>query len=167
MRKVKEQEYPDKLLLFQNDNLLIEQMSLYDLEDVMQIELACFESPWSRSYVIHEIEKNPVSYPIVLRKRDDNRIAGFGICWIMPEELHITNVAVHPDYRNRGYGGHLVRALLDVGRKHNCVWAVLEVRISNREAIRLYSDLGFRIAGVAPHYYDNNGEDAYILRRTL
>ena len=43
----------------------------------------------------------------------------------------------------------------------------LEVRHSNHEAIALYERDGFRIAGQRRHYYQDNGEDALIMWRTL
>jgi len=167
MRNLKDQDLQNNQPLFQSDSLRIERMSPVDLEEVMEIESLSFPSAWARSYFLHEIRNNRAAFPIVLRDLGHLRILGFAICWIMPDELHITNVAVHPLYRSHGYGGMLVRMLLDIGRENECSVAALEARISNRTAIRLYLNLGFRIAGVAPHYYDNNGEDAYILRREI
>ncbi len=39
----------------------------------------------------------------------------------------------------------------------------LEVRISNRGAIRMYEELGFRPAGRRLRYYHDNNEDALIM----
>jgi [ribosomal protein S18]-alanine N-acetyltransferase len=167
MRNLKDHDLQNNLPLYQTDSLRIERMVPSDLEEVMEIESLSFPSPWARSYFLHEIRNNRSAYPIVLRNLDNQKILGFAICWIFPDEVHITNVAVHPDFRKRGYGGLLVRTLLDLGRQNECSIAALEARVSNRSAIRLYISLGFRIGGVAPHYYDNNGEDAYILRREI
>lgn len=167
MQKLKDQTPPDKLPLSQNDILQIERMTPADLEDVIQIESLSFPSAWARSYFLHEIRNNKNAHPIVLKSGEDSRVVAFAICWLLPHEVHITNLAVHPDFRKRGYATLLVHHLLDVGRLNQCSIAALEARISNRTALRLYLSLGFRIAGVAPHYYDNNGEDAYILRKEI
>ena len=39
----------------------------------------------------------------------------------------------------------------------------LEVRVGNVPALALYKKLGFKKAGVRKKYYEDNGEDAYIM----
>jgi ribosomal-protein-alanine N-acetyltransferase len=144
-------------------------MTISDLDEVMSIENASFSSPWSRTYFLQEIEKNPLSLPFLLRKKERGiaTIVGFCVCWIIRDELHINNVAVLPPYRKHGYGEVLMRTALQFGMSQNCRKATLEVRVSNKGAIRLYEKLGFRIIGEAPNYYDDNFEDAFILFKEL
>jgi len=40
---------------------------------------------------------------------------------------------------------------------------ILEVRASNRDALRLYLGLGFEVVGIRPGYYQDNNEDALLL----
>src|ERR1043166_9537922 len=104
MRNLKDQDLQNNLPLFQSDSLRIERMIPSDLEEVMEIESLAFPSAWARSYFLHEIRNNRSAFPIVLREVGQSAILGFAICWILPDELHICNVAVHPLYRNHGYG---------------------------------------------------------------
>jgi ribosomal-protein-alanine N-acetyltransferase len=72
----------------------------------------------------------------------------------------VLNVATLPALRRRGIG----RALMDFAIAYAAAARVrivlLEVRRSNRPAIKLYRDLGFTALGVRPKYYADNDEDA-------
>jgi ribosomal-protein-alanine N-acetyltransferase len=169
MRKPKVLNLPEDWNEFPAEDLRIERMTIADLDEVMTIENSSFSSPWSRNYFVQEIEKNPLSLPFLLRKNEMGAfsIIGFCVCWIIRDELHINNVAVRPSYRKRGYGEMLMRTALQFGLLQSCKKATLEVRVSNKGAIRLYEKLGFRIIGEAPNYYDDNSEDAFILFKEL
>ena len=53
----------------------------------------------------------------------------------------------------------MMQAAVDVGVQY----MTLEVRVSNEPALALYKKLGFKKAGVRKKYYEDNGEDAYIM----
>jgi [ribosomal protein S18]-alanine N-acetyltransferase len=90
----------------------------------------------------------------------DEAPAAFLVAWHVADELHVLNVATDPPMRRRG----LARALMDealvyaAGERVRIV--LLEVRRSNRPAIKLYRGLGFTVLGVRPGYYADNDEDA-------
>ena len=81
------------------------------------------------------------------------------------DEGEITNVAVSEACRNRGYGEQLVTELMQQGGKHGIRRYVLEVRVSNEPAIRLYQKLGFSVLGTRKNFYEKPTEDAYIMSR--
>lgn len=81
------------------------------------------------------------------------------------DEGEITNVAISEACRNRGYGEQLVTELMQQGRKHGISRYVLEVRVSNEPAIRLYQKLGFSVLGTRKNFYEKPSEDAYIMSR--
>lgn len=168
MRKPKVLNLPEDWSESPAEDLELDRMRASDLDEVMGIENVSFSSPWSRSYFVQEIEKNPLALPFVLRKKGaDSTMVGFCVCWIIRDELHINNVAVNPNFRRQGYGELLMQTALQFGLLQNCRKATLEVRVSNKRAIRLYEKLGFRIIGEAPNYYDDNSEDAFILFKEL
>jgi ribosomal-protein-alanine N-acetyltransferase len=92
-------------------------------------------------------------------------LLGFACLWSIADEAHITILAVHPDYRQRGLGQALLVALLRSAQQRGLKWATLEVRASNQAAITLYQRFGFQEAGRRKRYYQDNGEDALILWR--
>ena len=90
-------------------------------------------------------------------------IAGFAGMWQLFDEAHVTTIGVDTPYRGRGFGEALFLKLLDEAIRRGANVMTLEVRISNASAMRLYEKYGFAIHGVRPHYYSDNGEDAYLM----
>ena len=83
--------------------------------------------------------------------------------WKVLNEGHITNVAVHPEFRHQGIGDQLVSELLSLCEKENIDLVTLEVRKSNQNAIKLYEKHGFVAEGIRKAYYQDNKEDAIIM----
>jgi len=83
---------------------------------------------------------------------------GFCGVHVILDEGHIMNVAVAPDYRGQGIGETLLRTMMAYT---NLEAYTLEVRMSNRTAIRLYRRLGFTEIAIRPEYYID--EDALIM----
>lgn len=142
-------------------------MQVQDADQVLEIERLSFSSPWSRQQFLDEIERNPLSHPMVFREKEAGGIVAYCVCWIVAGELHVNNIAVHPDYRRRGCGEMLMRWAFDLAVESKCKRILLEVRTTNDHAIRLYQKLGFEVLGTAPGYYEDTGEDAYILVKKM
>lgn len=141
--------------------MIFRDMALEDLDQIMILEELCFSVPWSRESFESEITKNDLAHYIVLEI--DGKIVGYGGVWYIMDEGHITNVAIHSDYRKRGFGKKLVQAIIEKSLEHNINHMTLEVRKSNIPAITLYERMGFKIAGTRPKYYADNNEDALIM----
>jgi len=139
----------------------IEEMRLQDVDQVLGIERRSYPTPWSRRAFVSELTENAYAHYLVARL--GQRVVGYIGMWFVIDEGHITNVAVHPDARNRGVGRQLMQAAMDLARLSGGVRVTLEVRISNAVAQHLYSSLGFQTVGVRRGYYTDNGEDAYIM----
>ena len=146
-------------------SLSIERMHPSDLGDVLVIERASFAMPWSRGAFLYEIEQNRVARCWV--GREDGRLLGYICLWEVTDELHITNVAVHPDTRRRGIGRALLESVFARARAAGCRMVLLEVRPSNVEARTLYESLGFRVVGRRLGYYYDTGEDALVMEASV
>lgn len=85
---------------------------------------------------------------------------GFLVAWHVADELHVLNVATTLAMRRRGVGRALMLEALRYAAAHKIRIVLLEVRRSNRAAIKLYRVLGFTAMGVRPRYYSDNDEDA-------
>jgi ribosomal-protein-alanine N-acetyltransferase len=94
---------------------------------------------------------------------------GYGIMSVAVGEAHLLNIAISPDSQGQGMGRNLLRHLLQTGRRHGAATAFLEVRGSNRVAIRLYESSGFHQVGLRRDYYPakKGREDAVIMARDL
>jgi len=91
------------------------------------------------------------------------KVVGYGGMWIVLDEAHITNVAVHPELRGRGVGRALMMELLSRAVVLGAPGITLEVRVSNQVARNLYKSLGFVEKGMRRKYYSDNNEDAIIM----
>ena len=78
-------------------------------------------------------------------------------------EGEITNVAVSPDVQNQGIGKKIISGLLEIASEKNINRIVLEVRVSNDYAIKLYKDFGFQKVGIRKGFYERPREDAAIM----
>lgn len=133
-----------------------------DLDGVLEVETASFTNPWTREMFLQELRNLSVSYGYVLKTPERLTVA-FCTIWIVVDEIHINNLAVHPAYRGHGLGRALLVSILRMWSGRGASRATLEVRRSNAVAINLYATLGFRVAGTRKDYYTQPVEDALIL----
>ncbi|MDR3085272.1 MAG: ribosomal protein S18-alanine N-acetyltransferase [Christensenellaceae bacterium] len=141
--------------------VLIRPMEERDLPRVGEMERLCFATPWSEDAMEYEITQNNLARYLVLE--EDGQVCAYAGTWLVFEEGHITNVAVHPAFRRRGYGSAVLRALMRLAAGEGIEFMDLEVRVSNEAAIALYKGLGFKKAGLRKGYYEDNGEDAIVM----
>jgi ribosomal-protein-alanine N-acetyltransferase len=137
-----------------------------DIDAVGALEEQCFADPWTRSTFRHELLSNELAFYWVVRSdraAAPPAVVAYGGYWLMGDEAHIVNVAVHPDFRRRGLGTLVVTGLVDAARRAGAQLVTLEVRMSNRDAQQLYARLGFVEVGERRRYYNDNGEDALLM----
>lgn len=140
----------------------ISPMRVEDLEKVLEIEDLSFPTPWSRNSFLYELLENERALYLVAKSPWGDVIGYIGL-WVIFDEGHITNVAVHPDYRRRGVGKALMLAMVEAVKQRGVRHLTLEVRRSNLAAQDLYQKLGFVHMGVRRKYYLDNNEDALIM----
>jgi ribosomal-protein-alanine N-acetyltransferase len=130
-----------------------------DLPAVIEIEHASFPFPWKLESFLNELN-NPYARLAVAEQA--GQVIGYFCCWLVADEVHILDVAVHPDYRRCGIGRLLLQNILTKARQNGACSASLEVRVSNQPAITLYQALGFQQVAIRRRYY-KNGEDALLM----
>jgi ribosomal-protein-alanine N-acetyltransferase len=131
-----------------------------DLDEVMGIEKLSFPNPWTRGMFENELE-NPASFAFVVRGLERAGVAAYIVFWVVEGEAHILNLAVNPECRQKGIAAKLLQAVLR-RMEDNMVYAVfLEVRRSNKLAIRLYRNFGFKEIYDRKNYYGD--EDAIVM----
>ncbi len=145
---------------FNSKQFTIVDMTSEHLVDICEISIFSFPIPWSYDSFKRELKNKLASYLVVIM---DNRVIAYGGIWVILEEAHITNIAVHPDYRCKGIGETLLNALLDKAYARGAKEITLEVRLSNLPAQWLYKKLGFSEEGIRKNYYEDNKEDALIM----
>ena len=134
-----------------------------DAEAVANIERESFPTPWSREDFWREASNDFACYIVAL---EDTDIIGFGGCWISFEEAQVTNIALTSVQRGKGLGKALMARLMCAAAARGAERMTLEVRPSNKPALRLYEGLGFAAVGIRKKYYQDNDEDAILMWHT-
>jgi ribosomal-protein-alanine N-acetyltransferase len=140
-----------------------------DLPEVLAIEQASFKSPWSQASFEAEMQKSFADLKVARLATEDGvgPVVGYGCCWLVADEIQITNLAVHNDYRRRGVGRRLMVHILQQGYNAGARLALLEVRGSNQAARALYEGLGFVTVQERPNYYSEHRERGLVLELKL
>ena len=138
-------------------------MTVDDIDNVLKVEKDCFSIPWSKDSFVRELVENKVALYLVAKI--ENVAVGYIGVWKIIDEGHITNVAVHSDYRGRGIASKLVSELLSLCEKDGMTSFTLEVRESNLPAQNLYKKFQFAECGIRKGYYQDNNENAVIMWR--
>lgn len=142
-------------------NVEIRRMTVADIPAVHQIEADTFAMPWSERSFHQELETNPCARYLVAAR--DGKILGYAGAWIVLDEGHVTNIAVAKEERGAGIGRLLTESLLQYAANLGASYLTLEVRKSNEIAQNLYKSLGFVKVSVRPKYYEDNGEDGWLM----
>ncbi|MFQ3545509.1 ribosomal protein S18-alanine N-acetyltransferase [Halobacillus rhizosphaerae] len=141
--------------------VLIRPMEDEDIKEVMVVEYASFAVPWTEETFFNEINDNPYAHYFVAEV--DEKVVGYCGLWLIIDEAHITNIAIHPEFRGMKYGEELFRQTLLEAIDRGAVQLSLEVRVSNTGAQHLYRKFGLVPGGIRKNYYTDNGEDALVM----
>ena len=134
------------------------------IAQIAALEQLCFSDPWSENSVRSELS-NPLSLWLVAE--EEGKAIGYVGSQSVAPEADVMNLAVAPEWRNKGIGRALMTALIAQLHSRGITALFLEVRVGNTPAQNLYRSLGFVEAGRRPKYYVNPTEDALILRKEL
>ncbi|MFH1576363.1 MAG: ribosomal protein S18-alanine N-acetyltransferase [Candidatus Margulisiibacteriota bacterium] len=124
-----------------------------DLAQVVAIERLSFAAPKDEAVFRHDEIKYLVA-------NENDKVVGYIGFEKIAGEIHIINMAVHPDHRGKGIGKKLMEEAL-ISKEV----VFLEVRVSNLPAQKIYEHFGFKKVGMRKGYYQDNGEDAILMRR--
>lgn len=142
------------------EGIVTREMSAADLKAVQIIEQESFHDSWAVESWLAELNSSIAKYLVL---EQEGIIKGFAGFWLIAGEAQITRVAVTKDERGKGLGKILTEALVAAAWQEVAEAVTLEVRKSNIAAQTVYTQTGFTISGVRPHYYEDNKEDAIIM----
>jgi len=142
-------------------------MTVADIDLVLPYEDVMFGTEaWSRAAYLEEIADTELRYYLVA-EADGGEILGDGGLLTIAETAQIVTVGVLPHARRQGVGRILVRALIDEARRRRADEVLLEVRVDNDAAQKLYESEGFSAIGTRKGYYDHGRVDAVVMRLGL
>ena len=145
--------------------VVIRAMRGNDVADVVAIERASYQFPWSEGIFRDCLRVGYVCRVVTVSRQ----VMAYGVMSLGAGEAHILNLCVGESYRCHGVGRRLLGSLIERAVAAGVADAFLEVRPSNTAAIRLYLAIGFEQVGMRRGYYQaaTGREDAAVLRRAL
>jgi len=132
-----------------------------DLPAVMELERMGQSHPWSES-IFRDCFKD--GYRLWALEHN-GQLQGFAIINNIFDEAHLLNICIHPRFRGQGGGRLLLQHVIDDAVNDGMACMLLEVRASNRVAIRLYRSERFVDIGLRRGYYPaaSGREDARVM----
>lgn len=148
------------------EDIIVRRMAHADLAQVEAHEKANFSQPWPSGSFAYELRQDSYSTPLVAvdtTQAENENIIGVLVAWRLADSLEIATISVAKAYRHLGIARSLLAQAICMSEDHGITEVILEVRASNRDALRLYLGLGFEVVGIRPGYYQDNNEDALLL----
>ncbi len=132
------------------------------LPQVLEIELRAYAFPWTEN-IFRDCLK--AGYSGWVLSDAQNHLRGYALMSMAVGEAHVLNLCVDPSYQQQGYGRLLLLHMMRIARAANLTIVLLEVRRSNKAALRLYESEGFKRIGLRKAYYPaaDGREDAFVL----
>lgn len=142
------------------DEVMVALAAPEDLPEIVRIEQASFSDSWSLKGFEDALR---YSYSTMLCAKLGNAVVGYCCLYQVLDEGEIVNVAVAPEHRSRGIGRIMLDQLIARGKAKGVSRFLLDVRLSNLPAIRLYEGAGFKKLAVQKNFYENPSEDAWLM----
>lgn len=128
------------------------------IKEIAGLEKICFSTPWSQEAILESFIAGTKFFVAV----KGQEVLGYaGVSQIL-DEGYITNIAVYPQYRNKGIATALINEIFKI---ENLSFVSLEVRESNLKAISLYEKMGFKKEGLRKGFYECPKENAIIMTK--
>lgn len=135
-----------------------------DMPEVLQIEQGSFDYSWTEEDFLRCLRQRNC---IGMVAEQGEKVVGFMIYELHKTKLHILNFAILPAYRRLGVGVQMVSKLVSKLSSHRRTRITLEVRETNLAAQLFFRSQGFRALRVLRTYYEDSGEDAFLMQYHL
>ena len=135
-----------------------------DMPEVLQTEQLSFEYPWTEEDFLRCLRQRNC---IGMVAEQGEKVVGFMIYELHKSKLHILNFAVHPSWRRMAVGCQMVAKLVSKLSSHRRTRITLEVRETNLSAQLFFRKQEFRAIRVLRAYYEDSGEDAFLMQYQL
>lgn len=142
---------------------LIRRFEPSDFERVIAIEKEAFDE-YNPILFMTAYETFPEGF--LVAEEDGNVIGFLTAVSISRFEVKILSIAVDKRCQNRGFASMLLKSLFGLLRTKGVLRLLLEVRLSNVQAQKLYLSLGFNLVKIIYAYYQD-GEAAYLMEKLL
>jgi ribosomal-protein-alanine N-acetyltransferase len=132
-----------------------------DMPEVLQTEQESFEYSWTEEDFLRCLRQRNC---IGMVAEHGEKVVGFMIYELHKAKLHILNFAVQPNCRRGRVGAQMVLKLISKLSNHRRTRITLAVRERNLAAQLFFRAQGFRALRVLRTYYEDSGEDAFLMQ---
>jgi ribosomal-protein-alanine N-acetyltransferase len=140
--------------------MILRKWEYTDILKIHEIEQQVFHSPWSYKMLADTFLSGTFTGIIA---QSESTLFGYGGYINISGEADILKVAVVDCYRKQGVGDKILKEMIKECIIQGVSTISLEVRTSNKAAIKLYKNNNFDIIATREKYYIN--EDAYVMQR--
>ncbi|MEU0025135.1 ribosomal protein S18-alanine N-acetyltransferase [Streptomyces sp. NPDC006335] len=148
---------------------VLREMRWWDIDPVLELEKDLFpEDAWSRGMFWSELahSRGPEATRRYVVAEEGERIVGYAGLASAGELADVQTIAVARDHWGTGLGATLLTELLRAATAFECAEVMLECRIDNIRAQKLYERFGFEAIGFRRGYYQPGNVDALVMRLT-
>ncbi|MGW3495186.1 ribosomal protein S18-alanine N-acetyltransferase [Streptomyces sp. NPDC001020] len=148
---------------------VLREMRWWDIDPVLALEKDLFpEDAWSRGMFWSELahSRGPEATRRYVLAVDGERVVGYAGLAVQGDLGDIQTIAVARDQWGTGLGRRLLTELLQAATAFECAEVMLEVRVDNERAQKLYERFGFEPIGFRRGYYQPGNVDALVMRLT-
>ncbi|EME97693.1 ribosomal protein S18-alanine N-acetyltransferase [Streptomyces mobaraensis] len=150
------------------ETVRVREMRWWDIPAVLELERALFpQDAWSKglfwSELAHARGAN-ANRRYLVAQDTAGRVVGYAGLAAVDGTGDVQTIAVATDHWSTGLGSRLLRELLTAATAFECREVLLEVRVDNTRAQRLYERFGFEPVGIRRGYYQPGNVDALVMR---
>ena len=140
-------------------------MRMADLDEVVVLESTVYSHPWTQGNFADALAAGNSAWVV----RQDGVLLGYCVLMMAPDDAHLLNISVSTAAQRKGIGRGLLEWVDAQTRAHGLASVLLEVRVSNERAIKIYEKAGYARIGMRRSYYPAVGgrEDAIVMRKIL
>ncbi|RMI45812.1 ribosomal protein S18-alanine N-acetyltransferase [Streptomyces triticirhizae] len=147
-------------------------MRWWDIEPVLALEAELFaQDAWSAGMLWSELAgaggPEPTRDYVVAEAPGEVGLAGYAGLGVAGDVAEVMTIGVTGAHQGTGLGGRLLTRMLAGAAAFGSTAVMLEVRVDNEPAKRLYRRFGFEQVGIRRGYYQPGNRDALVMRREL
>ncbi len=147
--------------------VVLREMRWWDIDPVLELEKELFPvDAWSRGMFWSELAhaRGPEATRRYLVAAEGDRLVGYAGLAASGDLGDVQTIAVRQDQWGTGLGGRLLTELLRAATDFDCAEVMLECRVDNVRAQKLYERFGFEPIGFRRGYYQPGNVDALVMR---
>lgn len=147
----------------------LREMRWWDIDPVLDLEHELFpDDAWSAgmfwSELAHARGPQATRRYVVAEDPDSGRIVGYAGLAAAGDLADVQTIGVTRGHWGGGLGSELLTDLLKHATAFECAEVLLEVRVDNTRAQKLYERFGFEPIGFRRGYYQPGNIDALVMR---